>query len=224
MDAQAPAFAATRVTAVSRLQFSIGGQTILNDLTFSQKAGEHLLLLGASGVGKTSLINLITGLASPSGGTVSICGEDMASLSGAARDDLRRRTTGIVFQTLRLISALSVRDNLRLAQRLATGGVDDAKVRHLIDAVGIAHRADARPRQLSQGEAQRAAIARALVGKPRLIVADEPTSALDDRNAEIVARLLLDRAEEEGATLLIATHDQRLKAYLPNSMTLERPI
>jgi putative ABC transport system ATP-binding protein len=217
MDAPAPT-----VTAVDKLRFSIGGQTIIDGLSFSQQAGEHLLLLGASGVGKTSLINLLTGLASPDRGTVSICGEDMSALGGAARDDLRRRTTGIVFQTLRLISALSVRDNLRLAQRLAGGSVDDAKITQLIEAVGITHRAEARPRQLSQGEAQRAAIARALVGKPKLIVADEPTSALDDHNAEIVARLLLDRAEAEGATLLIATHDQRLKAYLPNSMTLQK--
>jgi putative ABC transport system ATP-binding protein len=217
MDAPAPT-----VTAVTNLHYAIGGRTIIHDLSFAQKAGEHLLLLGASGVGKTSLINLLTGLATPDKGSVSICGEDMATLPGAGRDDLRRRTTGIIFQTLRLISALSVRNNLRLAQRLATGSVDDSKINGLIDAVGITHRADARPRQLSQGEAQRAAIARALVGKPRLIVADEPTSALDDHNAEIVAKLLLDRAEEEGATLLIATHDQRLKAYLPNSMTLQK--
>ncbi len=217
MDAPAPA-----VTAVDHLHFTIAGRTIIENLSFSQQPGEHLLLLGASGVGKTSLINLLTGLATPDKGSVSICGENMSSLAGAGRDDLRRRTTGLIFQTLRLISALSVRDNLRLAQRLAIGGVDDAKISHLIEAVGIAHRADARPRQLSQGEAQRAAIARALVGKPRLIVADEPTSALDDHNAEIVARLLLDRAQEEGATLLIATHDQRLKAYLPNSMTLQK--
>ncbi len=217
MDAPAPA-----VTAVTDLHFAIGGRTIIENLSFSQKPGEHLLLLGASGVGKTSLINLITGLATPDKGSVSICGEEMSSFGGADRDDLRRRTTGIIFQTLRLISALSVRDNLRLAQRLAIGSVNDSKINGLIDTIGISQRADARPRQLSQGEAQRAAIARALVGNPRLIVADEPTSALDDHNAEIVAKLLLDRADEEGATLLIATHDQRLKAYLPNSMTLQK--
>jgi putative ABC transport system ATP-binding protein len=212
------------VIAVKSLGYVIGGKPILADISFSQMQGQHLLLLGPSGVGKTSLINLVTGLASPSGGSVTITGEVMSALPGAKRDALRQRMIGVVFQTLRLISALSVRDNLKLAQKLALSRTDMADVDGLIEAVGIAHRANARPRQLSQGEAQRAAIARALVGKPKLIVADEPTSALDDANANSVAELLLSKAEEFGATLLIATHDVRLKSYIPNVIALEKAV
>jgi putative ABC transport system ATP-binding protein len=210
------------VIAADSLSFSIGGRSILSNLSFAQNAGQHLLLIGPSGVGKTSLINLVTGLATPDNGSVTISGNIMSSLANAKRDALRRTTIGVVFQTLRLISALSVRDNLKLAQRLALGRVDMAEIDSLIDSVGIGHRASARPRQLSQGEAQRAAIARALVGRPKLIVADEPTSALDDANADAVAKLLLEKAEAFGATLLIATHDVRLKAHIPNSVMLEK--
>jgi putative ABC transport system ATP-binding protein len=210
------------VIAVKSLTYTIGGKPIITDLSFSQQQGQHLLLLGPSGVGKTSLINLIAGLASPSNGSVTIAGEIMSALPGAKRDALRQKTIGIVFQTLRLISALSVRDNLRLAQNLALGRADMAEVDGLIEAVGIAHRASARPRQLSQGEAQRAAIARALVAKPKLIIADEPTSALDDSNASTIAKLLLSKAEEFGATLLIATHDARLKPHIPSVIALEK--
>ncbi|MGL5837161.1 MAG: ABC transporter ATP-binding protein [Sphingorhabdus sp.] len=208
------------VIAAESLSYRIGERPILNKLCFSQVPGEHLLLLGPSGAGKTSLINLITGLASPTEGRVLVAGEAMSSLPGSARDDLRRRTIGVVFQSLRLVSALTVRANLRLAQKLSGAPRDDADIARLIDAVGISHRADAKPRTLSQGEAQRAAIARALVGKPRLVIADEPTSALDDANTERIGQLLLDTAEANGSTLLIATHDVRLKKLFPNRLEL----
>ena len=107
-----------------------------------------------------------------------------------------------------------------MAQRLTHGRTDDAAIDGLLDALGIAHRVDARPCELSQGEAQRAAIVRALVGQPDLLVADEPTSALDDANAEKIALLLVETAKSRGSSLLIATHDQRLRAYIPNSLML----
>lgn len=208
------------VIAVDNLRYEIAGKTILDQLTFTQSVGEHLLLLGPSGAGKTSVINLVAGLSTPTSGTVSIAGEPMSSLSGPQRDDLRRRTIGVVFQSIRLVSALSVRANLRLAQKLSGAASDESNIDRLIAAVGIVHRADGKPRELSQGEAQRAAIARALVGKPKLVIADEPTSALDDANAERIGRLLVETAEANGSTLLIATHDARLKAFLPNILTL----
>ena len=197
-----------------------GNQTILDRFSLTQPSGGHMLLLGPSGSGKTTLINLITGLLTPTSGTVTVADEVMSSLRGPARDDLRRRKIGVVFQTLRLVSALSVRGNLRLAQKLSGVAVDDQAIDVLLDAVGVAHRAEAAPRALSQGEAQRAAIARALVSKPALLVADEPTSALDDANAERIGRLLLDTANANGSTLLIATHDARLKALIPDTVTL----
>jgi len=208
------------VVEVSDVSLRYGDQVIFDRFSLNQNAGEHMLLLGASGSGKTTLINLITGLLSPDSGAVTIDGEMMSSLSGSARDDLRRRKIGVIFQTLRLISALTVRANLRLAQKLAGVGTDDRAIGQLLEAVGVAHRADAAPRALSQGEAQRAAIARALVTKPALLIADEPTSALDDANAERIGQLLLDTANANGSTLLIATHDARLKSFIPNAITL----
>jgi putative ABC transport system ATP-binding protein len=136
----------------------------------------------------------------------------------AQRDALRRRTVGIVFQTLRLISALSLRDNLALAARLAGQPADG--IDRLLGELNLSHRADARPRALSQGEAQRAAIARALVARPALLLADEPTSALDDANTARAAELLVRLAAEQGSTLLIATHDSRLKAHIPRTIQL----
>lgn len=210
------------VIVADKVTYAIDGKMILSNLSFAQHAGQHLLLVGPSGVGKTSLINLVTGLSSPDSGSITISGETMSALSNTKRDALRRTTIGVIFQTLRLISALSVRENLKLAQRLSLGRTDIDEIDILIGSVGLAHRADARPRHLSQGEAQRAAIARALVGRPKLIVADEPTSALDDANADAIANLLLEKASGFGATLLIATHDVRLKAHIPNSMALAK--
>lgn len=208
------------ITKVDALSHVFGDRSLFDNFSIEQDAGQHLLLLGPSGSGKTTLINFLTGLATPDSGTVSIAGEPMTGISGAARDDLRRRKIGVVFQTLRLVSALTVRGNLRLAQKLAGVDVDDRAIDALLDAVGIAHRADAAPYALSQGEAQRAAIARALVAKPALLIADEPTSALDDANAKRIGRLLLDTANANGSTLLIATHDTRLKSFISDSIAL----
>lgn len=210
----------TAVLDVSAISKSYGPDRILSDLSFSVQPGEHLLLLGPSGSGKSTLINLVTGLLTPDSGQILIAGESMTGIDGAARDDLRRRRVGIIFQTLRLVSALSIRNNLRMAQKLGSGRTDDAAIDQLLDILGIAHRADAKPRQLSHGQAQRAAIARALVGRPDLMVADEPTSALDDANAQRIAQLLIDTARAQGTTLLIATHDQRLRQFIPRSLDL----
>jgi putative ABC transport system ATP-binding protein len=209
---------------IDGLRLSLGGREILNLPHLAVGEGEHALLLGPSGSGKTSLINVIAGLVTPEAGRVLVDGQDMAALSPAARDALRRRAIAIVFQTLRLIPALSVRDNLLLAQRLATGRADGSAADAALAVLGISHRARARPRELSQGEAQRAAIARAIVARPRLIIADEPTAALDDANAARVADLLLDAAAQGGATLLVATHDARLAGRFPRRIELAAPV
>ena len=199
------------------------GRTVLLLDDWRLRAGEHALVLGPSGSGKTTFINIVTGLLSPTEGRLAIAGEPMSSLAPAARDNLRRRTIGLVFQTLRLIPALSVRDNIALAQHIATGASDPAAVTAMIARVGLAHRADAKPRALSQGEGQRAAIARALITLPRLVVADEPTSALDDANAEAMIDLLFESAEATGATLLVATHDGRIAHRFANRLHLAAP-
>ena len=208
---------------VRDLRHDIAGRCVMAAPAFTALRGEHTLLLGPSGSGKTTLINVITGLITPSEGEVKIDGKPMSALPAAQRDHLRRRTIGVVFQTLRLIGALSVRQNLALAQTLALGRSDSALIDRLIAQVGLTHRADARPRELSQGEGQRAAIARALCAQPALVVADEPTSALDDANAVAMADLLLETANATGATLLIATHDNRLRERFSRTLTLAAP-
>ena len=211
--------AAAPVLEIAGLRHDYGGAAVLRDFTFSAAPGQHSLLLGPSGSGKTTLINLIAGLLTVQHGAIRIAGEVMTG-APAVRDELRRRRIGIIFQTLRLVEALSVTANLRLAQKLAGRPRDDAEIARLLEEVGLGHRAHARPRALSQGEAQRAAVARALVGRPDLLIADEPTSALDDANAERIARLLVGTADAHGSTLLIATHDARLKAHIPHALVL----
>ena len=207
--------------AVHDLGKAYAGRPVLDDVSFTLAGGEKLLLLGPSGSGKSTLLACLCGLMRPDTGMVML-GEKVLAAPGdmSGADALRRRHFGIVFQTLRLVSALSLRANLALAQKLQTGGSDPALITRLLDQLGLAHRADARPHQLSQGEAQRAAIARALAVRPAILVADEPTSALDHANAAIVARLLADLADEAGAALIIATHDDRLRAHMPRTLTL----
>lgn len=202
------------------LTFGHDTHRVFGGFDLVQGAGAHRLLLGPSGSGKTTLIHLIAGLLTPERGTIAVDGEEMSGLPPARRDDLRRRKIGVVFQTLRLVAALDVTANLLLAQRLAGQRPDATEVIALLDELGLSHRLHARPRELSQGEAQRAAIARALVARPKLLIADEPTSALDDANAERVARLLVDTANTHGSTLLVATHDSRMKAHIPDTVAL----
>lgn len=202
------------------VSFRHGDGPLFRDFSLDIAAGAHSLIIGNSGSGKSTLINLICGFLTPDAGTIRIAGEAMSDAGEAGRDAIRRRHIGVVFQSLRLISALDITANLLLAARLAGRSADKDQIAHLLDRLAISDKARVLPRQLSQGEAQRAAIARALIARPRLLVADEPTSALDDGNAGAVADLLWEVAEEQRATLLIATHDARLKARFANAIEL----
>ncbi len=182
--------------------------------------GQHTLLLGASGAGKTTLINAIAGLQTLQTGTVELDGTVFSTLSAAGRDHIRGQKIGLVMQRLHLISALSVRANLTLTQSLAGRPVDHAMIEKIAASLGIHDKLDRQPRQLSQGEAQRAAIARAVVNQPRLLLADEPTSALDDSNCEAAIQLLLSQADQYQATLIVATHDARIKGHFANVIQL----
>jgi len=182
--------------------------------------GQHTLLLGPSGSGKTTLINCIAGLQRVSAGRVEVEGTDLAALSTRQRDQLRGARIGMVMQRLHLISAMTVRGNLQLAQRLARHAVNNTQIEGLARELGIVDKLDKFPRQLSQGEAQRAAIARALVNAPALLLADEPTSALDDASCNAAIGLLLQHAKTHGATLICATHDARIKPHFTNVVQL----
>lgn len=198
--------------AVSSLKAGYGDRVVLTLDSLLIGDGEHTLLLGQSGSGKTTLLNLICGIKNPMAGTVLVNDVDLGELSASQRDQFRGRQIGLVMQRLHLISALTVEGNLRLAQKLAGAHVDSNRIQQTLASLGIADKLTAWPRQLSQGEAQRVAIARAVVNRPPLILADEPTSALDDQSCGAAIDLLFAQASAYGATLIVATHDQRIKS------------
>jgi putative ABC transport system ATP-binding protein len=191
--------------------------------SFEAAPGEHWLVLGPSGCGKTTLLHIVAGLLRPSEGEVEVAGQRLAALAGAALDRWRGATVGIMLQALHLVPHLSVRDNLRLAQYLARRPQDEARVAEALAGLGIADKAGRRPGELSQGERQRAALARALVNRPKLLLADEPTANLDDAAAAQAADLLLEQAAREGATLVVASHDARVKQKFRHTLELRAP-
>jgi putative ABC transport system ATP-binding protein len=202
------------------LRHDYAGRTVLDVPSWDVGKGESSLVLGPSGSGKTTLLNVIAGLATPTAGSVRVAGEEITRLSPAARDAFRAREVGLVLQTLHLIGVVSVRENLRLAQRLAGSPVDDARIDEVLASLAVASLAGARARDISVGEAQRVAIARAVVNRPALILADEPTSALDDANCEKALELLIAQAAACGATLLVATHDNRIRGRFSRRLEL----
>ena len=182
--------------------------------------GERTLLLGPSGSGKTTLLNVLSGLALPLNGKVNIDGVSIHNLTNAQRDKFRSQNIGLVMQRLHLISALNVENNLLLAQRLAGLPRDSKQINEVLSALQITDKAKNFPRTLSQGEAQRVAIARAVLNRPKIVLADEPTSALDDANCDAAIDLLFAQAREHGATLIVATHDARIKKHFVRIHTL----
>ena len=199
-----------------------GGKVVLALDRFTVEAGQHTLVLGPSGCGKTTLLNIVAGIMPAISGEVAVNGTRLDKLGASERDRFRGRHIGLVMQRLHLISALTVEANLQLAQRLTRGAVDDARIQTILTTLGIGDKRRAYPRQLSQGEAQRVAIARAVVNRPALILADEPTAALDDKNCDAAIQLLFDQAEQHGATLLVATHDARIKSRFGQVYELAR--
>jgi len=183
------------------------GTQILSDVTLRLEAGGFYFLTGASGAGKTTLLKIITLAEPPSSGRLTLFGSETATLDRAARAALRRRI-GIVFQDQRLVDALSAADNVALPLRIA--GADErriaADVPELLAWVGLAERGDAAAATLSGGQRQRIAIARAIVGRPDLLIADEPTGNVDDDVAMLLVRVF-ERINRLGTTILIATHD-----------------
>jgi putative ABC transport system ATP-binding protein len=197
-----------------------GARTVLDLPAWQVGRGAHSLVIGPSGCGKSTLLHLLAGLIRPSRGRIAIDGQDLTALGGAALDAFRGKRIGIVLQSMHLIGALNVRDNLRLARSLARQPPAPERIEGLLEELGLARLARTRPRQLSQGERQRLAIARAVVNRPALILADEPTSALDDANCAAVLDLLRRQAEGSGATLVVATHDQRLAPHFAHRLEL----
>jgi len=202
------------------LQYSYDGNNQLHFPDIDCKKGEHWLLLGQSGSGKTTLLHLLGGLLSPKGGVVNIDGTNIANLKGSALDRFRGQRVGIIFQKAHFVKSLTVEENLLLAQQLAGSPASKPRIRELLERLNVVHKYRSKPDRLSAGEQQRVAIARALVNQPAIILADEPTSALDDANCNEVIHLLEEQAAAVSATLLVVTHDSRLKAAFRNQIHL----
>lgn len=195
---------------VEGLRHRYDAATVLELDGWQVPAASDCIVLGPSGAGKTTLLHILAGLSAPSEGSVEVEGQALTALPPAALDRFRARRIGFVPQRLHLIGAITVADNLRLARRLAGLPPNDEAALGLLDRLGIADLAGRRPAALSQGQAQRAAVARALVNAPALLLADEPTAALDEENAEAVIDLLQESARASRAALVIASHDRRI--------------
>ncbi|WP_285055641.1 ABC transporter ATP-binding protein [Pedobacter ginsengisoli] len=184
------------------------------------KDGEQWLLLGASGSGKTTLLHILTGILKPSQGQVTMDATSVYDLSPKELDQFRGRNIGIIFQRPHLIKSLSISENLLMAQSFAKLPENEDRVNEVLNSLGIADKKDAYQKELSQGQLQRVSIARAVINKPALLIADEPTSSLDDKNASAVLELLLEQSGLNHATLIVATHDKRIKDAFTNTYEL----
>lgn len=208
--------------ATEGLSIEREGRVIARLPALSLAPGAAATLIGPSGSGKTSAILALTGIRPPHTGTLTIAGTDLWALPSAARDRFRGQRIGLVFQSFHLVDALTVAENLKLAATSAGLKPDLERIAVLLKRLAIEELAGRRANALSTGQAQRVAVARALINRPALVIADEPTSALDDDNAKALLALLRDNAARESAALLIATHDRRVLDSSPLIVSMER--
>ena len=201
---------------IENLKFQYDNQIIFDSQNFTINRGQKLLIHGPSGCGKTTLINLMSGLLQSQFGKIIFENEDLFELSENQLDKLRAKNFGFVFQRLYLINYLNVEQNIQLAN-ISSNSSD---MNSLIEELGLLDKRKSKIIELSVGEAQRVAIARAIVSKPKVIFADEPTSALDDNNSEKVMKLLFAQAEKNNTTLIVSSHDSRIKKKFSNSLEL----
>ncbi|SMG20427.1 ABC transporter ATP-binding protein [Sphingobacterium psychroaquaticum] len=208
------------VLASKDLSFQYPGAPTLSfpDMTISKH--QHSLLLGNSGTGKTTLLHLLSGLSDPHHGTVSLLGQNLFALSSSSRDAFRSQNLGFIFQEAHLLRNLTVLENIKLAQSLAKKRIDKDHIVQLLTTLQLGDKINSLPHQLSRGQKQRVAIARAVINSPALLLADEPTASLDDTNTQLVLDLLFQIADQHGSTLLIATHDKRIKDHFTNAYQL----
>ncbi len=184
-------------------------------------AGEQVVLVGRSGCGKTTLLHTIAGISKPDSGSVVIDGTDITQLSEAKRDRFRANKIGYVFQTFNLLSAFSALENVLLAMSFSGQRVDAKLAHELLRRVGLDHRADHKPKQLSVGEQQRVAVARALANRPKLLLADEPTANVDPRNQQQVIDLIRETCSADGIALLLVTHTPEVSSQFERVENLE---
>jgi putative ABC transport system ATP-binding protein len=192
-----------------------GSRTIIDIPEFSLGPGEHLALRGESGSGKTTFLNLIAGILSPDEGSILVDGSDMAAMGEHRRDRLRAASIGYIFQTFNLLQGYTCLENVLLGMTFG-GHADRPRALALLERVGLSSRLGHRPRQLSSGQQQRVAVARALAKHPNLVLADEPTGNLDRRNSREALALIRETCRESGAALLLVSHDPEVLGAFPN--------
>lgn len=182
-------------------------QKALDNVSFDLDEGKFVVILGPSGAGKSTLLNLLGGLDSPTGGTITVNGKDISTLSDNALADYRAATVGFVFQFYNLIPTLTVYENVELVSEIAPGSLDS---KQMLAEVGLSNHFHNFPSELSGGEQQRVSIARALAKNPKILLCDEPTGALDSETGVMVLKLLLKMAKSYGKTIVIVTHNQSI--------------
>lgn len=204
----------------NQLTFEYGPQKQFTFPNVSCADREALLILGRSGTGKTTFLHLLALLLRPKTGAVTVNQTDLTTLSPAQTAAFRARHVGLVYQKPHFVSSLSVLENLLLANYLANKPQNKERARELAEQLGFREQLAKKTHQLSQGEQQRVSIARAVMNQPDVILADEPTSSLDDENTNRVVALLRQQSEQIGASLIVVTHDQRLKDVFKNRVNL----
>jgi putative ABC transport system ATP-binding protein len=194
---------------------------VLDVEEFHAAAGEQIVIVGHSGCGKTTLLHVIAGISRPDSGRVLIDGWDTTVLSEADRDQFRAAKIGYVFQTFNLLSAFSALENVMIGMTFADGKADRERAQMLLDRVGLSHRLTHKPSQLSVGEQQRVAVARAMANRPKVLLADEPTANIDSGNQQQVIDMLRGSCEEEKVALLLVTHSPEVAKQFDRVERLE---
>jgi ABC-type lipoprotein export system ATPase subunit len=201
--------------AVHDLTKAYGPHRVVDVPAFSLEAGAQAALRGESGSGKTTFLHLIAGILAPDAGRIELAGRDVAALGEAARDRLRAETVGYIFQTFNLLQGHTVLENVELGMAFGRG-VDRAHAEALLRRVGLGDKLRHYPRQLSTGQQQRVAVARALANRPKLVLADEPTGNLDAKNGREALALIREVCRENGAALLLVSHDEGVLGQFEN--------